>query len=143
MTNWRSSAHDERGSMSLELAILTPVLVLIALFVVALGRLVLADQTVGSIADDAARAASVASSPGAATSAAQQAASAELSAHGITCSPLTVTVDTVGFSAGGSVEVAVACTTSLGGLSLLHLPGAETLHGSANAPIDTYRQVTS
>ena len=139
----RSRLHDERGSMSLELAILTPVLVLIALFVVALGRLVLADQTVGSIASDAARAASIAANPSAATAAAQQAANADLAAHGITCAPLTVTVDTVGFNAGGSVSVAVACTTSLGGLSLLHLPGGETLHGSANAPVDAYRQVTS
>ena len=48
---WR----DERGSMSLELALLAPVLVVIMLFVVMLGRLVLANQSVGDIAADAAR----------------------------------------------------------------------------------------
>jgi len=115
--------RDERGSM--------------------LGRLVLADQSVGDIAADAARAASTASSSATATSAANDAASAELAAHGITCAPLSVDVDTVDFNAGGSVTVHVACTTSLSGLSMLRVPGAETLSASSSAPIDTYRQVTS
>jgi len=142
-TWWRRLVRDERGSMSLELALLTPVLVVIMLLVVMLGRLVLANQSVGDIAADAARAASTASSSSAATSAANQAASSELAAHGITCSPLDVNVATVDFTAGGSVTVHVACTTSLAGLSLLRVPGAQTLTAASSAPIDLYRQVGS
>jgi Flp pilus assembly protein TadG len=142
--NWlRRLIRDERGSMSLELALLAPVLVVIMLFVVMLGRLVLANQSVGDIAADAARAASTASSSATATSAANDAASSELSAHGLSCAPLSVDVDTINFSAGGSVTVHVACTTSLSGLSLLRVPGSETLTAQSSAPIDLYRQVAS
>ena len=139
----RRLLHDERGSMSLELALLAPILVVIMLLVVMLGRLVLANQSVGDIAADAARAASTASSSATATSAANAAASSELAAHGITCAPLSVDVDTVNFTAGGSVTVHVACTTSLGGLSLLRVPGSETLSAQSSAPIDLYREVGS
>lgn len=139
----RAAIHDERGSMSLELALLAPVLVVLMLLVVALGRLVLADQTVTGIAADAARAASLATDPAAATTAADQAAETDLSAHGITCQPLDVTVDTSTFGAGGAVIVHVACTTSLSGLSLLRLPGTETLAATSAAPIDLYKDVTT
>lgn len=132
----------EGGSATVELAILAPVLVLLLLFVVTVGRLVLARQEVDAAAADAARAASIADSPGAAVQAASDAASGDLAGHGVTCSPFDASVDTSHFTPGGEVNVELRCTASLAGLSLLRLPGTETLVSSATAPIDLYRGVS-
>jgi Flp pilus assembly protein TadG len=129
----------ESGSATVELAVLAPVLVLLLLFVVSAGRLVLARQEVDAAANDAARAASIAESPGYAVQAADDAASADLAGHGMTCSPLSSSVDMSRFAPGGSVTVQVRCTASLEGLSQLRLPGSQTLVASSTAPIDLYR----
>lgn len=136
------SKPHEGGSATVELAILAPVLVLLLLFVVAVGRLVLARQEVDAAAADAARAASFADSPGAAVQAATDAASGDLAGHGVTCSSFVVSVDASQFTPGGDVNVEVRCTASLAGLSLLRLPGSETLVSSSTAPVDLYRGVS-
>ena len=59
---------NERGSATVELVILTPLLILLLLFVVALGRLAGARIDVDGVAAQAARAASIARSPQAAMS---------------------------------------------------------------------------
>lgn len=132
----------DRGSATVELAVLTPLLVVLLLFVVAVGRLVLASQEVEAAAADAARAASIASSPSSATSAATEAASADLSGEGVSCSSFGAVVDTQDFVPGGTVGVHLTCTASLAGLSLLRLPGSETLSSVATAPIDLYRSLS-
>jgi len=131
------------GSAAVELTILAPVLVVLLLFVVAVGRLVLAHQEVEAAAFDAARAASIASSAAGAQLAANQAASTDLAGHSITCAHLSTSVDTTEFTPGGVVKVEVSCTASLSGLALLALPGSETLTSQATAPVDVYRQVFS
>jgi Flp pilus assembly protein TadG len=131
----------ESGSASVELAVLAPVLVVLLLLVVALGRLVLAHQEVAQAASDAARAASIASSPAAASAAAQSAAERDLAGHDLTCAPFSESTDVSGFGPGGAVSVHLSCTASLAGLSLLELPGSETLSASASSPIDVYRSV--
>jgi Flp pilus assembly protein TadG len=125
-----------------EMAVLAPVLVVLLLFVVAVGRLVVARQEVDNAAVDAARAASIATSPAGASQAATQIASADLSGDGVTCATFATTVGTGDFVPGGTVGVHVTCTSSLSGLSLLRLPGSETLVSSATAPIDLYRTVS-
>jgi hypothetical protein len=89
----------------------------------------------------AARAASLARDPGSAAVDATSTAQAELARGHITCSPLAVSPDTADFTPGGQVSVQVSCTVSLAGLSLLHLPGAETLTSQFTSPIDTWRGV--
>ena len=88
---------NERGSATVELVILTPLLILLLLFVVALGRLAGARIDVDGVAAQAARAASIARSPQAATSSAQQTAASALSSQHITCAHLAVSVDTTNF----------------------------------------------
>lgn len=132
---------EERGSATVELALLTPLLVVFLLFVVEVGRLVLAGQEVNGAAVDAARAASVATSPSSAVAAAAQAASSDLSGAGFACSSSQATVDTTDFVPGGTVSVHLTCSASLAGLSLLRLPGSETFRATATAPIDLYRSV--
>ena len=142
MTHVRRSGRDETGSATAELVILTPLLILLLLFVVALGRLAGARGQVDGAAAQAARAASLARDPTAATAAATQTAQAALAAEHITCTHLGVAVDTTQFTAGGNVAVTVSCSVNLGDLTGLHLPGSETLQDRLVEPIDRYRSTT-
>jgi Flp pilus assembly protein TadG len=133
--------RDHRGSVSAELALVTPLLLLLLVFVVMLGRLAEGRLQVDDAAAQAARAATTAGDAGSASLVARQSATAGLATDGVTCSTLTVATDTSDFVPGGVVRVAVTCTVSMAGLSLLHLPGSETLRGSAVSPVDEYRSV--
>jgi Flp pilus assembly protein TadG len=135
--------RDHRGSVSAELALITPLLLLLLMFVVMLGRLAEARLQVDDAAAQAARAATSAGDAGSASLVAQQSATAGLASDGVTCSTLTVATDSSDFVPGGVVRVAVTCRVSLADLSLLHLPGSETLRGSSVSPVDQYRSVGS
>jgi len=135
------AAPDSRGSVAVELTLLTPLLLLLLVFVVALGRLAEGRQQVDDAAAQAARAATMAASASGADAAARQAASASLASDGLTCTPFAVSTDTSSFVPGGAVRVQIRCTVSLAGLSLLHLPGAETLTAVATSPVDRFRSV--
>ena len=131
----------DRGSAAAELVLITPLLMLVLLLIVAAGRLVDARLQVDSAAMQAARAASLARDPATAATDATATAQAALASEHITCSPLAISPDTAGFIPGGQVSVQVSCTVSLSGLSLLHVPGAETLTSQFTSPIDTWRGV--
>ena len=131
--------RDERGAVATELVLLTPLLILILLFVVALGRLAGARINVDGAAAQAARAASIATTPGEATAAAQQAATAALGADHVTCATLQVATNTARFAPGGSVTVTVTCAVALSDLSGLRLPTAEQVSSTAASVVDTYR----
>jgi Flp pilus assembly protein TadG len=133
--------RDHGGSVSAELALVTPLLLLVLVFVVMLGRLAEARLQVDDAAAQAARAVTSAGDAGNATVVARQSAAAGLASDGVTCSALSVATDASDFVPGGVVRVAVTCTVSLSDLSLLHLPGSETLRGSAVSPVDQYRSV--
>ena len=129
----------ERGSASLELALITPALLVVLLFVVGLGRLSEARMDVDGAAAQGARAASVARSPTAARNAASDAASGELAGRSLACSSLDVAVDTTGFHPGGQVVVDLTCTVSLSSLGGFALPGSKTLRSRAVVVLDAFR----
>ena len=131
--------RDERGAVATELVLLTPLLILMLLFVVALGRLAGARINVDGAAAQAARAASIATTPGGATVAAQQSAAAALGADHVTCATPQIATDTARFAPGGSVTVTVTCAVALGDLSGLRLPVTERVSSTAASVIDTYR----
>jgi Flp pilus assembly protein TadG len=135
----RSPQSRERGSAAAELVLVTPFLFLLLLFAVAAGRLVQGKLDVDSAAQQAARAASEARTPQAASAQAQQVAQAALAGQSVSCDPAVITPDTGDFMPGGEVTVTVNCTVRLSGLSLLHVPGTETITSSFTAPIDTFR----
>ncbi|WP_436788887.1 TadE/TadG family type IV pilus assembly protein [Yinghuangia sp. YIM S10712] len=130
---------DEHGSATVELVLLVPLLVLVLLFVVAVGRFASARGLVDDAAHQAARAASLTRSAPAAERAAYDAAHAALAGAGVTCTSLAVSVNTDRFAPGGRVRVAVSCTVSLAEMSALGLPGHRTLEGSASSVVDTHR----
>lgn len=139
LTRRKARARREAGSAAAELTLLTPLLVLLLAFVVALGRLADARLEVQSAARQAARTATIARDPAAAADQARAIARSALAGHGATCRQLTVRVATGAFAPGGHVTVRVACTVAMTDLTLLHLPGAQTVTARFTSPIDVYR----
>ena len=137
----RSRVRDDTGAVATELVLLTPLLIVLLVFVVALGRLVEARIEVDGAAAQASRAASIAATPAEAIAAAEQTASAALGADHVTCAGLRVSTDTARFAPGGSVTVTISCAVSLADLSGLRLPASEQIASSATSVVDTYRAV--
>jgi len=133
----------ERGSAAAELVLVTPLLFLLLLFAVAAGRLVQARLDVDSAAQQAARAASLARTPAAASAQATEVAQSALGGQSVTCDPAVITPGTGDFVPGGQVTVRVSCTVHLSGLSLLRIPGTETITSTFTSPIDVYRGESS
>lgn len=134
--------RDEHGAVSTELAVLTPLLIGFMLLVVFAGRVAQAEGDVAHAAHEAARAASLAATPSAATEAAQATAFANITEGGVACRTLDVSVDTTSFAAGGQVAVAVTCQAAFGDIAMLAVPGTRTFTANAIEVIDTYRADT-
>lgn len=129
----------DRGAAAVELVLVTPLMVVLLLFVVAAGRMVQASLEVGSAAQQAARAASLARDPSAAVGDAEAVARSALGGQSMTCKPMSVSPDTGDFVPGGEISVRVSCTVDLSDLALLDIPGAQTVTATADSPIDVYR----
>ena len=131
--------RDDRGSMAVEMVLLTPAFVLLMLFLVGVGRVVEAQGQADGAARDAARAASIqrhwAQVGGAVNEAADQDLSPQAGRNmcpgGITAAPQPNTAPAT------SVQVTVVCT-----INLAVVPGLGTMQitGNAVAPVDTYVQ---
>jgi Flp pilus assembly protein TadG len=126
----------DHGSASTELVIVTPLLVLLLLVAVSLGRMASARLRVDDAAHQAARAASLARTPTAAREAARSAAASALGDARVSCRNFTVTTDVGRLHPGGVVRVRVACTAVLTGAGL---PGQVTVAKTATSVVDTYR----
>jgi Flp pilus assembly protein TadG len=131
--------QDERGSAAAELTLLTPLLILLLLFVVLCGRLADAKLRLNDVAHQSARAATLARTPSQATTDARATADAALASAGITCRSLTVNTDTQGLRPGSTVTVTVSCSVGLSDLTLLGIPGSRTLEASFSSPVDVWR----
>lgn len=127
----------ERGSMAVEVVLLTPILLLFLLLVVAGGRYVSVQADIEAAARDAARAASYARSYDEAESAANGVATAALDTFA------QCRVDRLGgnFEAGGLVEVTLDCDVPNDGLGLLGLGGSLSMKATGSAPLDSYRRI--
>lgn len=136
----RSSSED--GGLSLEMAIIAPLLIMALLVIVGFARVAAANSTVDSAAYSAARAASISRSSGQASGDAQAAAQQVLNQEGIQC-PAKVSVDTSGFGTepgeSASVRVNIDCPVALSDLSVPGLPGTVQITSDASSVIDTYR----
>ncbi|RSS57501.1 TadE/TadG family type IV pilus assembly protein [Streptomyces sp. WAC01280] len=141
-----SARHDgDRGDTAIEAVIVIPLLVAIALVVMAGARLSLAVQKTDAAAQTAARAASLERTPAAGQSAARRAAADALGARNQTCTSTRVTTDTSGLSAQlgqvSTVTATVSCTVPLGDLLLLGGgPGVRTMTSSFTSIVDAYRE---
>ena len=135
---WRRA---ERGSISVELAVLAPGLVLLLLLVAAGARVVEVQGHIDGAARDAARAASIARSYGQAVTAAQQAARADLGTTSL-CIPGTVAVRVAGYPAVplpvAAVTVTVSCEVNMSPFTALGFGLSKRFTGRAVAPLDPF-----
>lgn len=133
-----SLRRRERGSMSVEVVLMVPILVMFTLLVLAGGRYVAVRADIDAAARDAARAASFERSKPAALAAALDAANAS----DVDDSFSTCAVEDIdgSFEAGGVINVTVRCTVSNRGLGLVGLTGSRDFTSSSSAPIDQYRR---
>lgn len=135
---------DERGATTLEFVVLVPVVMIMLALAVAGGRLWLARAAVVDAAEGAARAATLARTVGAATTAAHQTADATLSSSGVRCRPRDLALDTSGFAkaagTSSSVTATITCQVPLGDIALPGLPGSIRVHHSAVSALDTFRE---
>ena len=119
--------------------LIAPVLMVILLFVVGLGRMAQARQQIESVAADSARAASLERNTGASAAVARAAAQRALGEAGVSCTSLSVAADLSGYQPGGQVRVTVSCTARLGDVALAGFPGSRTFSATSTVPIETYR----
>ena len=139
---WPTRTRDEDardcGSLTVELVVLTPLVVLFLLLAVAFGRYEVTRQEVVAAARTAAEEAAVAISASAAQADARYAAIPVLDSQHI-CTAPSVIVDTTNFIPGGSVRVTVSCQVSLADLSLPGIPGTVDVQVVQSAPLDPFR----
>lgn len=129
----------ERGTAAIELVLMAPVLMIILLFVVGLGRMAHARQQIESVAADSARAASLERNTQLSALAARIAAERSLGQAGVSCSGLDVGVDLSSYQPGGQVRVTVSCTANLGDVALAGFPGHKVFTATSTVPVETYR----
>ena len=138
----RDGHTDDAGTAVVETVLLVPVLVVVLLFVVFVGRVGTVNQDVYAAARDASRAASLRGSAVAAADDARSVAADTLSARGLSCAELAVDVDTSRFQPGGTVAVEVGCTVSLADVSRLGVPGSKRVSARFVSVIDRYRSAS-
>ncbi|WP_285691333.1 TadE/TadG family type IV pilus assembly protein [Actinoplanes sp. NBRC 103695] len=136
---WRVlAATPDAGASTAEMALLTPLLIMLLLLVVLCGRLASAQIDTDAAASSGARSGSLARSQAAAVAGAERTARASLAAQGVTCQSTEVSVSTGGLRPGGAVTVTVSCRVRLSDLVLLKVPGSRVVQSSATSPIDQW-----
>jgi Flp pilus assembly protein TadG len=133
---------DDHGLATIELVLMTPVLLLVLSFLVVAGRLATVRGDVAAATRDAARAASVAATYDQALTAARTTAEASLGDRDVTCRDLLVTLgDPDLFRAGGTVAATVTCQVSLADVAIPGLPGARPVSHTSVEVIDVFRGI--
>jgi Flp pilus assembly protein TadG len=135
------SARTDRGSLTVELVVITPVLFLLATMMVAFGRVAASRQAVVESARAGAETAALQPSATAATSIAATQAAVGVSLGGHSCAHLSVTTDVSHFYPGGDVVVTVTCQVALSDVSIPGMPGHTSVSASSTAPIDPFREM--
>lgn len=131
--------RSERGSAAIELVLVAPLLVTFIVVVIAAGRVVQSKGDASDVAYAAARAASLASTPTEARSAAEQAARAAIDGDDLTCKDPIVSLEGSKLEAGGQVTVTAHCRADLVDVAGFGVPSSRTFVATAAVPIDQYR----
>ena len=131
--------RGEDGSVTTEVVLVTPILLVLLAFVVFAGRVGGVQQRVLAAADEGARAASLRGDPEAGRSAALERVAGSLADAGVLCLDLGVEVDTSAFHPGGHVTVTVTCAVELADVAAVGLPGSRSYSATSTEVIDRYR----
>ncbi len=125
--------------MTVELVLLTPVLVGLLCLTVAFGRIQNAQADIEAASRVAARAASIERTASTAQVAGERAAASEIHSSGYRCEPLRIDVDTSRFAADALVAATVECTVRLSDVTGMGIPSSRTLTARFSESIDRYR----
>lgn len=143
LTSPRIGGSPERGSATLELAIVAPALLLLLSLVIVAGRVAAAGSAVEQAAAAAARSASLARDGRAAQAQAERVIRDSMDEQGITCAPASSRIQTSGFAVEvglpASVAVEVRCVVPLSDLAMPGLPGTRVVQARATSPLDRFR----
>lgn len=134
-----SFLRDQRGSATVELTLLAPLLILLLLFVVFCGRLADTRLRINDAAHQAVRAATLARSSTQTQADAQSTTDSALASAGVACQNLAVDAHTGAMQPGSTVTVTVTCHIALSDLTGLGIPGAVATHATASSIVDIYR----
>lgn len=134
-----------RGSVTVEMAILTPAFLLLVVAAIVFGRVAVAFNAIDIAAHDAARAASISRTAPAAEANAEAAAHAALSRQGLHCvDGPQVVPETSAFTQEGPelafVEVTIHCEVSFLDVALPGVPQSRLITARFHSPIDSYRE---
>jgi hypothetical protein len=110
---------NDRGQALVEVALVIPMLLLLAFGVVAVGRVTDAQMGVSAVAREAARTAALANDPGEAASQGVTRGQEVASGYHLGDGSLQLAVDAGGLTRGGTVQASAHYTVSLGDLPLL------------------------
>lgn len=136
-----SRLQSDRGSSTVELVILTPVIIVVLLFLVGLGRYAYGRELVRHAGMAAARSAALAGTASDAVNRARAAGHASLDSAGLACQSFDVVTDATDFTSGGTVTVTVICTVNNSDAVMAGLPGDSTVTATSTVPLETYRQI--
>jgi Flp pilus assembly protein TadG len=128
--------RDDRGSASVELAILAPLVGILLLAVVVVGRVQVARADVEGAARSAARELAIARDPTGVIGAVESGLAETLDVGSPSCRTMTFTPAVT----GEWVTVTVACVVDLDDAALLPVPGSMTVTATATEVIDTHRE---
>ncbi len=134
-----ASHCQDAGVSTVEMVILTPLLLGLVLLIVAFGTIVTTQGQVFGAARNAARAASLTHDVPTARQAAQRAAATDLGAR---CAggPRVELASSVTEAGTDPLTVTVTCPVDLSGLTLFDFPSLHIVTGRSAAPLDTYRR---
>lgn len=128
------------GSATFEALVVAPILVVLLLAGIALGRLLLVRQQLVEAARDGVAAGVVWPTAAEAAGASRAAALDALHAARLRCTTVHIAVGTSNFRPGGSLRVTLRCTLSLGAM-LPALPGSIDLEANATLAVEPYRVI--
>ena len=144
--SWLRRVGGDRGSVTTEMVLVMPLIVMFLFLVVLAGRVTDAKSDVVAAANDAARVASLQGSGDQAVTQAQLAAEATLAGEGMDCIG-GVRVDTSiegggPFERGAVVVTDVSCDVRTSDLALLDIGGSViTVREQGREPVDAYRSL--
>ena len=138
--SWRQPviAWLERGSVLIETAFVLPVLLIMALGVIGVGRVIQADVGIIAVAREAARSAAMANNASEAASAGLARGQAVAKGYQLGNGSLQLAVDPGTFQRGGQVTAEASYRVQLGDLPLLQWADLQ-LHSRHTEAIDPYR----
>ncbi|GGM67097.1 hypothetical protein GCM10011608_60510 [Micromonospora sonchi] len=133
----------QRGSVTIELAVLAPSLLLVASFAMLVGRLSLANAALDAATYSGARTASLARDAPTAQSRAESSIHATIEAQDLHCLNLLVDVDTTQFARDvgepASVTVTVECRIDLSAGAMPGMPTSRWITATYSSPLDLFR----